>query len=204
MVLDIIIVALFVLMLLYGYKKGLIGIVAKLVSLVIAFALAYVLCGTVGQYISNTSLGVKIQTNISVTVIEVLNAPEETTVISEVKEKLQFANEQQLVEKLNAYVFTGIGFVTVFILSRIVLWIGKKILESIFELPLLKTFNKLGGAIASAILFVMEISIVLAIIKSLSTLAFMSGAIHIVETSVITKMLYEHNIFAALILSKIL
>jgi len=41
-VLDVILIVLFVLMILYGYKKGCIGIVAKLVSLIIAFVLVIV------------------------------------------------------------------------------------------------------------------------------------------------------------------
>ena len=100
--------------------------------------------------------------------------------------------------------FIGIGFISVFVVSRIVIFIVQKILESIFELPVLKTFNKLGGVIASALLFLIEVSIILAIVKSISSLNFMSGTINFIQSSVITKVLYDHNIFTNIILSKII
>ncbi len=204
MILDIILIVLFIFMMLYGYKKGCIGIVAKLVSLVLAFVLAYLLAGTVGGYIANTSWGMNITTSIENNVLGKLNSLEENTVISMIQEQLSLENEIDIVGKITEYVFTGIGFVAVFIIARIVLWIAQKILESIFELPVLKAFNKLGGVITSAILFIIEISIILAVIKSISSLAFMNSAINTIQTSVITKALYDHNIFTNLIMNKII
>lgn len=204
MILDIILVILFVLMMLYGCKKGFIGIVAKLVSLIIAFVLAYFLAETVGGYIAETSWGINIQTNIENSMLDKLSNSEQTTVVLMLQEKLEFTDEQQVEDKLYDYVFTGIGFITVFVASRVVLWIAQKILESIFELPILKTFNKLGGLITAAVLFIIEISIILAIIKSISTIAFMNEVVNTIQSSVITKALYDHNIFTNLILNKII
>jgi len=204
MVLDIILIVLFVLMILYGYKKGCIGIVAKLVSLIIAFVLAYLLADTVGSYVSGTSVGTKIQASIENVVIGEINNSEDTTVIQLIQEKLNLKNESDIIQKLADYVFLGIGFVIVFIIARLVLWIAQKILESIFELPVLKTFNKLGGIIASVVLFLIEISIFLAVIKSISTISFMTSIVNTINTSVITKALYDHNIFTMLILNKII
>jgi len=203
MILDIILAVLFVIMILYGYKKGFVKIVARLASLIVAFVLAYLLAVTVGSYIANTGFGIGIQSSIAETIMNSLNSASESNVISIIKNKMQLEDQQQIIQKINGYVFTGIGFVVVYIISRIVLFIGQKILESIFELPVLKTFNKLGGIIASAVLYVLEISIILAVIKSISTLSFMSGIVNTVESSVITRMLYNHNIFTNLILSKI-
>lgn len=203
MILDIILIILFVLMMLYGYKKGCIGIVAKLVSLIVAFMLAYLLAQTVGGYIAGTSLGENIQNTIESKVVGELDSSEEFTVISMIQDKLGLANEQAIAGKIISYVFTGFGFITVFILARIVLWIAQKILEGIFELPVLKAFNKLGGVITAAILFIIEISIILAVIKSISTLTFMTGVVNTIYSSVITKAIYDHNIFTNIILSKI-
>ena len=81
---------------------------------------------------------------------------------------------------------------------------NQKILESIFELPALKEFNKLGGIITAAVLFIIEISIILAAIQSISSLSFMAKVVNTIQTSVITRILYEHNIFTNIILSKII
>ena len=191
-------------MMLYGYKKGCIGIVAKLVSTILAFVLAYLLAKTVGGYISGTGFGINIAANIENAVLGEINASQETTIISVIQEKLNVNDETSLVQKVLDYAFTGVGFLVVFIIARIVLWIARSILESIFELPVLKTFNKLGGVVTSAALFIIEISIILAAIKSLSTISFVSGAVSVIHSSVITKILYDHNIFTSLILSKII
>lgn len=203
MILDIILIALFVFMMLYGYKKGCIGIVAKLVSLIIAFILAYFLAETIGGYIAETDFGGKIAESIESTVVVNLNNAQESSVISFLQDKLELADESSIMDKILNYVFTGIGFVCVFVVVRIVLWIAQKILENIFELPVLKTFNKLGGVIASTVLFLIEVSILLAVIKSISSLDFMQSIVKIVQSSVITKTLYDHNIITTLILSKI-
>ena len=204
MILDIILITLFILMMLYGYKKGCIGIVAKLISLLVAFVLAYILAEVAGNYIIGTSLGETIETSIKNTVLGEIKNEDQSTVISIVQEKLNIEAEETIVEKIIDYVFTGIGFVVVFVATRIVLWIAQKILESIFDLPVLKTFNKLGGVIASVALFLIEISILLAVVKSVSTLTFMNSVVNFIESSVITKALYDHNIITNLILSRII
>ena len=204
MILDIILIVLFVLMMIYGYVKGCIGIVARLVSLVVAFILAYLLAETVGNYISITTLGESIRVSIESNILEKLITSENSSIVFFVQEKLGLENEQAVVEKIIQYVFIGIGFVSVFVVTRLVLWIAQKILENIFELPVLKMFNKLGGVIASAVLFVIEVSIILAIIKSVSALAFMNTVINFIQSSVIIKALYDHNIVTNLILSKII
>lgn len=204
MILDIVLIILFLLMILYGYKKGCIGIVAKLVSLIIAFVLAYFLAQTVGNYIANTDLGANIATRIESKVLDSLNGSSEKTVVSIVQEQLNLKSEETIIPKIVEYVFTGVGFIVIFVVSRIILWIAQKILESIFELPILKTFNKLGGVITAAILYIVEISILLAVINSISTLSFMEKIVGTIQSSVITKVLYDHNIFTNLILSKII
>lgn len=203
MILDIILIILFVFMMLYGYMNGCIKIVAKLVSLVLALVLAYLLAGTMGEYISSTSFGESIQTSIERNVLNQLVESENSTIVLMLQEKLGLENEQTLVQKIIDYVFVGIGFVVVFIVARIVLWIAQKILESIFELPVLKAFNKLGGIITAAALFIIEVSVILAVIKSISAISFMNSVVNIIQSSVITKALYDHNIFTNLILSKI-
>ncbi len=204
MILDVIVIVLFVLMMIYGYKKGCISIVAKLISVIVALVLAYFLANTVGGYIETTEIGIKITTSIEKVVADEFSKSQESTIIAALQDKLNITNEKDIIQKIIDYVFIGIGFIAVFVISRLVLWIAEKILESIFELPILKTFNKLGGVITSAVLFLVEISILLAIIKSLSAIAFIGGVVNVIESSVITKTLYDHNIFTSLILSKII
>lgn len=224
MILDVILVILFLLMLLYGYKKGCIGIVANLVSLIVAFVLAYLLAGAMGEYIANTGWGKNIQNGISSKFLEQeqiedketknemdlveTNQDENTSIndnkITVIQNDVIEDVKNSAVNKITGYVFTGLGFVIVFVAARIVLWLAQKILEGIFELPVLKAFNKFGGIITAALIFIIEVSVILAVIKSISAMTFMTGTINVIQSSIITKVLYEHNIVANIILSKII
>ena len=204
MVIDVILIILFVLMIVYGYKKGCIALASKLASLVIAFILAYALAKVTGAFILETNIGVHIKGAIESKVLGELQGAETEQIILALQEQFGLPASQLLSDKVVSYVFTGIGFITIFILARIVLWIAEKILESIFELPVLKTFNKLGGVIIAGALMIIEISIILAVIKSMSTLTFMTGIINVINNSVIVKILYAHNIVTNLFMNIIL
>lgn len=204
MILDVILILLFICIMLYGYKKGAIGIIAKLVTVILSFVLAYFFAETLGEYISRTDFGMNIQTSIINTITDKLNEQSDYGTNLKLQETIGNATGNELVLKIVSYIFTGIGFAVIFIVSRIVLWIGQKILESIFELPVLKTFNKLGGVIAAALLFIIELSIILAIIKAISTLAFINAVVNVIHSSIITKTIYDHNIITSLILTKLI
>lgn len=204
MSLDIVLIVLFVCIMLYGYKKGAIGIIAKLVTVILSFALAYLFAETVGEYISETSFGINIQTSITSAITDKIDTSSDSKAVLMIQEIIGNSAENEISIKIARYIFMGIGFAVVFVISRIVLWIVQKILESIFELPVLKSFNKLGGIIASALLFILELSIVLAIIEAISALAFMNTIVNAIESSVVTKAIYDHNIIANLILTKLI
>ena len=203
MVLDIILVIICIVMMLYGYKKGCISIVFKLVSLIIAFALAYFLADTVGQYVQNTSVGIKIENVIQNTVSDAIKNTDSLTYISTLQDKLN-VEDNNLFKSILEYVFWGIGFAITFILARLILFIAQNIIEKVFDLPVLKTFNNLAGLIASVVIFLIEVSIIFAIIESLSGLEFMSKLVNTIQSSVITKWLYDHNIITNIILKKII
>lgn len=204
MILDIILMVLFICIMLYGYKKGAVGIIAKLVTVVLSFAVAYLFAETLGEYISKTSFGINLQTNITNAISDKLNPSNDTENFLKIQETMENTVENEMILKICHYIFTGMGFAVVFVISRIVLWIAQKILESIFELPVLKAFNKLGGIIASVVLFVIELSIILGIIKVISGLQFMNTVVNIINSSVITKAIYNHNIIANLILTRLI
>ncbi len=204
MILDIILIVLFICIVLYGYKKGAIGIIAKLVTVVLSFVLAYLLAEIVGEYISKTGFGISLQTSITNAVTEELNTSSRSESVLKLQDTMENSVKNEMTLKVARYVFMGIGFAVVFVISRIILWIAQKILESVFELPVLKTFNKLGGIIASALLFIIEVSIILAIIKAISTLAFMNNIVNIINSSVIAKAIYDHNTITNLILTKLI
>ena len=202
MILDVILIGIFIGMVIYGYKKGAIGIIAKLVSVILSFVIAYFCAEIVGEYISSTNLGVNIQTGITESLSNILTTESDSKLIFMLHQILGNTVENQIVSKIVKYMFTAIGFGIIFVVARIILFIAQKVVESLFELPVLKTFNKLGGVIASILLLALELSIFLAVIKCLSVLPFMNKIVNLINSSEITRVIYNHNIVANLILTK--
>ena len=97
-----------------------------------------------------------------------------------------------------------ISFILAFVLVKIVLLIVFFVLQKIFELPVLKSFNKLGGISVQVILTLLKISLVLAVLNFMSPMEFIQGIIAKIDSSVITKILYNHNIIADIILKKVI
>ena len=220
MLIDIILILILLISVLIGYKKGFIKILAGLISFILAFVLAYMLSGMAAEYIKTTKIGSNIKTTIETSVGDYLNVKQEDKIEIEQEEKskkLDIINiieknaeekiEQgkvNIIEKVTNYVFVAIGFLAVFVLVKIVLLIVFFVLQKIFELPVLKSFNKLGGIGVELIVTFLKIALVLAILKLMSPIEFIQGIIAKIDSSVITKILYNHNIIADIILKKVI
>lgn len=220
MLIDIILVLILLISVLIGYKKGFIKILAGLISFILAFVLAYMLSGMAAEYIKTTKIGSNIKTTIETSVGDYLNVKQEDKIEIKQEEKSkkidiiniieQNAEEKieqgkaSIIEKVTDYVFVGIGFASVFVLVKIVLLIVFFVLQKIFELPVLKSFNKLGGISVQVILTLLKISLVLAVLNFMSPMEFIQGIIAKIDSSVITKILYNHNIIADIILKKVI
>ena len=209
MLLDIILIVVLVSLISFGYKKGLMEIITKIASIVIAFVLAYLLAKTAGDYIANnTSLGAKGKVSIQNGVVEILSKKgdlEKYSVLNKTLQDLKIdvtSSKAQIAKKVTDYAFVGIGFGAVYLLVRIICWVASMVLDGIVKLPVIKSFNKLGGAIAGAVMFLIEASIVLSIIYFASSFEFMKGIVNLINSSVITSAIYNHNIVTYLILNK--
>lgn len=208
MILDIILVIALILVISYGKKKGCVKILASLASIVVALILGYLFAKGVGYYIAdNTGWGSKLKTNIQTGITDfVSDAGEQNEVINKLEEKLQIkaTATDKFSEKITQYIFTGIGFEIVFVVTRLVIWVASLALNGVFKLPVLKQFNALAGIIASVVLFLVELSIILSIVYFTSSLGIMKTVVETINSSIMAKSIYEHNIINAIILTKII
>lgn len=210
MLLDIILIIFLASLIGYGYKKGAVDVVAHLASIIIAFILAYFLARTVGDYIAeSTIMGKNARASVENNITELMandKSVGENGIIGRLVEitRIDLSNSRTIIAaKLTDYIFIGIGFGAVYFITRIILWIAAMMLDGIFELPVLKTFNKLGGVIAGIVMFLIETGIIFAVIYFASSFDFMKGIIRLIDSSVIASTIYNHNIITDLLLSKI-
>lgn len=225
MILDIILIVLLIGAIVLGNKKGFVKIASGLVTFVIAFVLAYIFANNMANYIRfDTKLGKSLESGINTSVSSFLEnensndkedkKQEDQTVIGDSIKDLQnlFGDKineavkdgkKTTKEVLTNYVFTGIGFITVFIIVKLILIVATIMLDGVFNLPVLKSFNELFGIIAAVVLLILKIWVALAIVKLIAPMNFMTGIIKYIDSSIITRILYDNNIIISIIAGKI-
>lgn len=212
-VLDVIILAILVLSIILGYRKGLIGVAFNLCAFLVALVLTWIL------YIPITNLVIEkteIDDGIKNTIIEkgVIKNKEDEEQKQEqensVNEYIQKYLTEPTTKKANDIVeetakivsekVIAIGVaIVLFISIRILLFFLKFIAEAIAKLPIIKQFNKAGGLIYGIIRGLVIIYTFLAIIFLVMSINNSGMIADMIDSSIISKYLYENNIILNII-----
>ena len=202
MVLDIIVLVILVFSAFIGYKKGLVGILVSLIALLLSIVLAVMLQNNVATYIYNeTTIGTTIEESIKTTLeTQIENKQEENVETNNFLD--MFFNTDELVSdlvdenanKVTMFILKGVSFVGIFILVFIICYILRMILNIVFKLPILNSINKIGGVSLNVVKSVFKIWILLAIISFVSFMPTLELVNNMIDSSIITKFLYENNI----------
>lgn len=219
MIYDIIIIALFLISIFLGYKKGFAKIVLKFLGFILAIGLAYIFSNSLAEYIyNNTTIGEKLNTSIEEKINGYIkNEKEELKQDNyyESIEALLSSDDKQGIEvgatdivsnateKISMYIIKGAAFLLIVIIVNICVLLITFIFEGILNLPILKTFNKTGGIIISLLLSLTRVWIILGIISILSSLGITNNIIQEINNSIITKWLYNNNVFMNIIISSL-
>lgn len=206
MILDIIIVLILALGAFMGYRKGLIGIFVSLVSIILSIILGFVLQTPIANALyEDTGLGSIIEQTVYNN-INASNKEEEngnniySNIIDSVigKSQAEYTIEQTS-KVVTMFILKGLSFVLVFIVVFIVCYILQMILNLVFSLPLLDSVNKLGGLAAGLVKGLLKLYIVLAIISFMAPISIVEPIVNFINTSFVTKFLYENNLFVSII-----
>ena len=219
MILDIILILIIAIATFIGYKKGFVKVIIKLTTVVLAIVLAFILQGSVSKFIGE-NLGFKntISTAIENKLVDFTKSDEEGTkrenqipVLDKTINNINKAadEEKQAViksssSKIADFVVKGMSFIVIFLVVAITMGIVGLILNTVVELPVLKTLNGLFGGITEFVLMLFRIFIVLAIISFLSPLELLAGVVDYINDSCITRWLFENNIIVSIIGSKLI
>ena len=210
-ILDIILIAIIVLSIFLGYRKGLIKVAVKLFAFLIAVVVTLVLYKPVSNLIiEKTELDEKIEKVI------IQNGTQEIQENhGEVKEDGFIAYMQDYVgntvvntqneivtniaEVVSVKAINLIAIIGIFILTRIALILLTLISDVITKLPIIKQFNKLGGTIYGGLRGLVVIYFVLAIAFIIVSATGNDAIIKLVDSSIITKFMYTNNILLNII-----
>ena len=208
MIIDIIIIALIALGVFFGYKKGLVGILIGVASLILSIIVAFVLQGPVSEYLYSTPVGTSIESKVTEFVNDTLSSENNENVDSEdnTKKENDFfskviqdaTNSEDTVKEasknITMFILKGITFIGIFILVRIICYILQMILNVVFDLPILHSVNKFGGMAINLVATLLKLWILLAAIQLISSVVAIDFIINLINQSYLTKLLYENNI----------
>lgn len=212
MVLDIIILILIVFAGFRGYKKGLVGIMVGLVSMILAIVLSLFLQGAIADMLyNNTGVGKIVEQTVYTNLNSANTKNNEESKNNETKtvdniiidsitsKATESLTSEETAKAVTMFILKGISFVIIFIIVTIVCRILQSVLNLVFNLPVLDVVNKFGGLGLGAIKVLLKIYIVLAIISFIAPMQIIDPVMNVINSSVVTKVLYENNLFVSLL-----
>ena len=210
-ILDIVLLVFLLLSLIFGYKKGLIGVAFNLCAFLVALVVTWILYTPITNIVINNT---EIDDGIKNAIIEkgVIKTQED-----EAKEEENIVNKyvqlyvttpitnttNDVIEETAKVVsekVVAIGVaIVLFIVVRLALILLKFVAEIIAKLPVIKQFNKAGGLIYGAIRGMFAIYVVLAIMFFVMSVNNSGMIANMINSSVISKVLYENNLILNII-----
>lgn len=195
-IVDIIIIAIIALSIFLGYKKGLIELSVKLFAFLIAIIITFLIYKPVSNLIINvTNIDETIQNFILEKANDVMSGEQENKELTgEIKEQAKEGILPDVARTLSVNIVTGGVIVLLYILLRIALKFVTALANLVAKLPILKQFNKGGGAVYGALRGVLMIYVVLIIVSLFGQINSENSVHQNIEKSYIGKLMYENNI----------
>ena len=205
LLMDIILIAILVLTVIIGNKKGLINVIFNICAFLLAIVITIILYKPVSNIIiENTNIKENIKTTImnnnknEATKEESKDTNDiqkyiENTVQGAADDAKEKATET-VAETIAIKVVEIITCIILFILTRIILILLKFVTETIANLPLIKQFNEIGGLVYGVVKGLIIIYILLTILFLVVSINGNGAIANSIEESNITKFLYNNNI----------
>ena len=203
---DLIIIAILVLSIVMGYKKGLINVVFNIFAFFIALIATIILYKPVANIIiNNTEIDDKIKSTIINNTTEEEKQNEEGSsntgiqkyIEDTIKNTADEAKSQVIETVANTISIRAVEILTsiiLFIVIRAVLIVLKVFTQAIANLPLIKQFNELGGVIYGIAKGLIIVYIILTIMYFVVSINGKGNIAEAINNSYITKILYNNNI----------
>ena len=205
LIVDIVIIAILALSIIMGYKKGLINVIFNIFAFLLAIIITLVLYKPVSNIIiKNTDIQEKIETAIIENTKGEENKKEEKTengIQKYIENTMQNAEEdakskaiEVVAKEVSTKCIEIITALILFVITRIILIVLKFLTETLANLPIVKQCNEIGGLLYGVIKGILIIYVILTIMFFIISLKPEGMTENLIETSYITKFLYNNNI----------
>ena len=207
-IVDLIIIAVVLLFIFLGYKKGLTGSLIKLLSFIIAIVVALVLYKPVANaVIENTVIDDNIRTTLSAT-LGVEDKTENTeenvpsTIMNNINKEIENATDEVKANVIDQTTITIVNIgsgIVIFLAVRVILVIISLFAKILTDLPVIKQVDKLGGLAYGAIEGIVIVYAVLAVISLTSVIWANNAVVTAIAKSSLGEMMYNNNIILNLL-----
>ena len=193
---DIIILCVIALSTFIGYKKGLIKVAFGLISFLLAIIISLLLYKPISNFIiNNTSIDDNIKQTIEERLSSTNTTDEETeNIIANYYSNIKNASTNIIADNISKTIINVGCMLIVFIISKIILLFFKFSGDLIAKLPLIKQFNSVGGFIYGLLKGFILIYVFLALVAILSPVININSFINIINSSIISNIMYNNNI----------
>ncbi len=207
-IVDLIIIAVVLLFIFLGYKKGLTGSLIKLLSFIIAIVVAFVLYKPVANaVIENTVIDDNIRTTLRATLgveDKTKNTEENvpSTIMDNINKEIENATDEVKANVIDQTTITIVNIgsgIVIFLAVRVILVLISLFAKILTDLPVIKQVDKLGGLAYGAIEGIVIVYAVLAVISLTSVIWANNAVVTAIAKSSLGEMLYNNNIILNLL-----
>ena len=207
-IVDLIIIAVVLLFIFLGYKKGLTGSLIKLLSFIIAIVVAFVLYKPVANaVIENTVIDDNIRTTLKATLgveAKTENTEENvpSTIMDNINKEIENATDEVKANVIDQTTITIVNIgsgIVIFLAVRVILVLISLFAKILTDLPVIKQVDKLGGLAYGAIEGIVIVYAVLAVISLTSVIWANNAVVTAIAKSSLGEMLYNNNIILNLL-----
>ena len=207
-IVDLIIIAVVLLFIFLGYKKGLTGSLIKLLSFIIAIVVAFVLYKPVANaVIENTVIDDNIRTTLRATLgveDKTKNTEENvpSTIMDNINKEIENATDEVKANVIDNTTITIVNIgsgIVIFLAVRVILVLISLFAKILTDLPVIKQVDKLGGLAYGAIEGIVIVYAVLAVISLTSVIWANNAVVTAIAKSSLGEMLYNNNIILNLL-----
>lgn len=200
MLADAFVVAVVVIAIVIGYKMGFLKSVISVVSYVASIILSFLFYPILSDFLVKTPIYPFFVEKLNKNYLsaEKFALSEDGFFASYLNKGIESAAEG-IAGAMAQLLINIIAFVIIIILSKIAIRLIAKALNVFTKLPVIKQFNRLGGAIAGAFMGVLVVYMVFALAVVISPLKADSKVMAEIEKSSFASEMYENNILLELL-----
>lgn len=203
LILDIVIILIIGLFIFLGYRRGLVKVAISLIAFIVAIIITLVLYKPVSTLIIEKT---QIDENISDTIyknIGIKNLEQEEEFVAylrEFTESSEILNLGDSVNMISVKIIEIACMIVIYLIARVIL-IALSLLSGIItNLPIIKQFNELGGALYGIFQGVFIVYTILAVIFILASTSVSTEVLNAINSSHICKFMYMNNLILKVIL----